>query len=72
MDKILDEAEKRVERMASEYAYRQTEGISDKNVQSVTFLIFRDNILRGSRMMREAINDLNSKKNVSKGANDKD
>lgn len=43
--------------MASEYAYRQTEGISDKNVQSVTFLMIRDNILRGSRMMREAIND---------------
>lgn len=61
MDKILDEAEKRVERMASEYAYRQTEGISDKNVQSVTFLMIRDNILRGSRMMREAINDLNKK-----------
>ena len=61
MDKILDEAEKRVERMASEYAYRQTEGISDKNVQSVTFLMIRDNILRGSRMMREAINDLKKK-----------
>ena len=61
MDKILDEAEKRVERMASEYAYRQTEGISDKNVQSVTFLMIKDNIVRGSRMMREAINDLNKK-----------
>ena len=61
MDKILDEAEKRVERMASEYAYRNTESISDKNVQSVTFLMIRDNILRGSRMMREAINDLNKK-----------
>lgn len=58
MDKILDEAEKRVERMASEYAYRQTEGITDKNVQSVTFLMIKDNIVRGSRMMREAINDL--------------
>ena len=61
MEKILDEAERRVERMASEYAYRQTENISDKNVQSVTFLMIRDNILRGSRMMREAINDLNKK-----------
>ena len=61
MDKILDEAEKRVERMASEYAYRQTDGISDKNVQSVTFLMIKDNIVRGSRMMREAINDLNKK-----------
>ena len=61
MDKILDEAEKRVERMASEYAYRQTEGITDKNVQSVTFLMIKDNIVRGSRMMREAINDLNKK-----------
>ena len=61
MDKILDEAEKRVERIASEYAYRNTESISDKNVQSVTFLMIRDNILRGSRMMREAINDLNKK-----------
>ena len=61
MDKILDETEKRVERMASEYAYRQTEGISDKNVQSVTFLMIKDNIVRGSRMMREAINDLNKK-----------
>ena len=61
MDKILDEAEKRVERMASEYAYRQTEGISEKNVQSVTFLLIKDNIVRGSRMMREAINDLNKK-----------
>lgn len=61
MEKILDEAEKRVELMASEYAYRQTEGISDKNVQSVTFLMIRDNILRGSRMMREVINDLNKK-----------
>ena len=61
MDKILDEAEKRVERMASEYAYRQTEGISDKNVQSVIFQIIRDSLLRGSRMMREAINDLNKK-----------
>lgn len=57
--------------MASEYAYRQTENISDKNVQSVTFLMIKDNIVRGSRMMREAINDLNSKKNESKGANDK-
>lgn len=63
MEKILDEAEKRVERMASEYAYRQTENISDKSVQSVTFLMIRDNILRGSRMMREAINDLNKKNN---------
>lgn len=61
MEKILDEAERRVERMASEYAYRQTDGISDKNVQSVTFLIIRNNILIGSRMMREAINDLNKK-----------
>lgn len=61
MDKILDEAEKRVEKLASEYAYRQTEGISDKNVQSVTFLMIKDNIVRGSRMMREAINDLNNK-----------
>lgn len=61
MDKILDEAEKRVERMGSEYAYRQTEGITDKNVQSVTFLMIKDNIVRGSRMMREAINDLNKK-----------
>ena len=61
MDKILDEAEKKVERMASEYAYRQTEGISDKNVQSVTFIMIKDNIVRGSRMMREAINDLNKK-----------
>ena len=61
MDKILDEAEKRVERMASDYAYRNTESISDKNVQSVTFLMIRDNILRGSRMMREAINDINKK-----------
>ena len=61
MDKILDEAEKRVERMASEYAYRQTEGISDKNLQSITFLMIKDNIVRGSRMMREAINDLNKK-----------
>ena len=68
MDKILDEAEKRVERMASEYAYRQTEGISDKNVQSVTFLMIKDNIVRGSRMMREAINDLNSKKHETKTA----
>ena len=68
MDKILDEAEKRVERMASEYAYRQTEGITDKNVQSVTFLMIKDNIVRGSRMMREAINDLNSKKNETKTA----
>lgn len=66
MDKILDEAEKRVERMAVEYAYRQTEGISDKNAQSFTFLIIKDNILRGSRMMREAINDLNSKKHETK------
>ena len=61
MEHILDEAEKRVERLASEYAYRQTEGISDKNVQSVTFLMIKDNIVRGSRMMREAINDLNKK-----------
>lgn len=61
MEKILDEAEKRVERMASEYAYRQTDGISEKNVQSVTFLMIKDNIVRGSRMMREAINDLNNK-----------
>lgn len=68
MDKILDEAEKLVERMASEYAYRQTEGISDKNVQSVTFLMIKDNIVRGSRMMREAINDLNSKKHETKTA----
>ncbi len=68
MDKILDEAEKRVEILASEYAYRQTEGITDKNVQSVTFLMIRDNILRGSRMMREAINDLNSKKHETKTA----
>ena len=60
---IMDEAEKRVERMASEYAYRQTEGITDKNVQSVTFLMIKDNIVRGSRMMREAINDLNKKSN---------
>ena len=66
MDKILDEAEKRVERMASEYAYRQTEGISEKNVQSVTFLMIKDNIVRGSRMMREVINHLNSKKNETK------
>lgn len=65
MDKILDESEKRVERMASEYAYRQTENISDKNVQSVTFLMIRDNILRGSRMMREAINDLNNKEKTN-------
>lgn len=72
MDKILDEAERRVERMASEYAYRQTEGITDKNVQSVTFLMIKDNIVRGSRMMREAINDLNSKKHETKtaGVND--
>ena len=68
MDKILDGAEKRVERMASEYAYRQTEGITDKNVQSVTFLMIKDNIVRGSRMMREAINDLNSKKHETKTA----
>lgn len=68
MDNILDEAEKRVERMASEYAYRQTEGITDKNVQSVTFLMIKDNIVRGSRMMREAINDLNSKKHETKTA----
>lgn len=68
MEKILDEAEKRVERMASEYAYRQTEGITDKNVQSVTFLMIKDNIVRGSRMMREAINDLNSKKHETKTA----
>ena len=68
MDKILDEAEKRVEILASEYAYRQTEGITDKNVQSVTFLMIRDNILRGSRMMREAINDLNNKKHETKTA----
>ena len=68
MDKILDEAEKRVERMASEYAYRQTEGISDKNLQSITFLMIKDNIVRGSRMMREAINDLNSKKHETKTA----
>lgn len=61
MDKILDEAEKRVERMASEYAYRQTEGITEKNVQSVTFLMIRDNIMKGARMMGEAINDLNKK-----------
>ena len=66
MEHILDEAEKRVERMASEYAYRQTEGISDKNVQSVTFLMIKDNILRGSRMMREVINHLNSKKHETK------
>ena len=65
MEKILDEAERRVERMASEYAYRQTEGISDKNVQSVTFLMIRDNILRGSRMMREAINDLKNKEKTN-------
>ena len=63
MEKILDESEKRVERMASEYAFRQTEGITDKNVQSVTFLMIKDNIVRGSRMMREAINDLNKKSN---------
>ena len=68
MDKILDEAEKRVERMASEYAYRQTEEITDKNVQNVTFLMIKDNIVRGSRMMREAINDLNSKKHETKTA----
>ena len=68
MDKILDEAEKRVERMASEYAYRQTEGISDKNLQSITFLMIKDNIVRGSRMIREAINDLNSKKHETKTA----
>ena len=35
MDKILDEAEKRVERMASEYAYRQTENITDKNIRAL-------------------------------------
>ena len=57
MEHILDEAEKRVERMASEYAYQQTEGISDNNVQSVTFLMIKYNIVRGSRMMREDIND---------------
>ena len=68
MERILDEAEKRVERLASEYAYRQTEGISDKNVQSVTFLMIKDNIVRGSRMMREAINDLNSKNHETKTA----
>ena len=68
MDKILDEAEKRVERMASEYAYRQTENITDKNIQSITFLMIKDNIVRGSRMMREAINDLNSKKHETKTA----
>lgn len=61
MENILNEAENRVERMASEYAYRQTEGITDKNVQSVTFLMIRDNIMKGSRMMREVINDLNKK-----------
>ena len=68
MEKILNEAEERVERMASEYAYKQTEGISDKNVQSVTFLMIKDNIVRGSRMMREAINDLNIKKHETKTA----
>lgn len=36
------------------------------NVQSVTFLMIKDNIVRGSRMMREAINDLNSKKHETK------
>ena len=72
MDKILDEAEKRVERMASEYAYRQTDLISDKNLQSITFLMIKDNIVRGSRMMREAINDLKSKKHetITAGIND--
>ena len=65
MEKILDEAEKRVELMASEYAYRQTEGISDKNVQSVTFLMIKDNIVRGSRMIREAINDLKNKEKTN-------
>ena len=68
MDKILDEAEKRIERMASEYAYRQTENITDKNIQSITFLMIKDNIVRGSRMMRESINDLNSKKHETKTA----
>lgn len=63
MDKILDEAEKRVERMASEYAYRQTENITDKNIQSITFLMIKDNIVRGSRMMREVVNDINKKNN---------
>lgn len=66
MDKILDEAEKRVEKLASEYAYRQTENITDKNIQSITFLMIKDNIVRGSRMMREAINDLNSKNHETK------
>ena len=65
MDKILDEAEKRVERIASEYAYRQTEGISDKNLQSITFLMIKDNIVRGSPMMREAINDLKNKEKTN-------
>ena len=65
MDKILDEAEKRVERMASEYAYRQTEGISDKNLQSIIFLMIKDNIVRGFRMMRESINDLNNKEKIN-------
>ena len=51
--------------MASEYAYRQTEGISDKNVQSVTFLMIKDNIVRGSRMIREAINDLKNKEKTN-------
>jgi hypothetical protein len=65
MDKILDEAEKRVEKLASEYAYRQTENITDRNVQNITFLMIKHNILLGSRMLREAINDLNNKEKIN-------
>ena len=65
MDKILDEAEKRVEKLASEYAYRQTENITDRNVQNITFLMIKHNILLGSRMLREAINDLNNKEKTT-------
>lgn len=65
MDKILDEAEKRVEKLASEYAYRQTENITDRNVQNITFLMIKHNILLGSRMLREAINDLNNKEKTN-------
>lgn len=65
MDKILDEAEKMVEKLAFEYAYRQTENITDRNVQNITFLMIKHNILLGSRMLREAINDLNNKEKIN-------
>lgn len=55
MEKIFEEAEKRVERMVSEYAYQQTNVITDKDVRAATFVMIESNIMKGARMTIEAI-----------------